>query len=157
MNSRSNQTTFRTATLDDLPTLLEFEQGIIEFERPFDPTLAPDPISYYDLGALLKSNDAEVMVATVGEEVVGSGYAKIKKSKAYVLPEMHAYLGFMFVTPDHRGKGINQGLTEALIEWAKSRNIKEVRLDVYADNPSAIRAYDKVGFKKNMVEMRKGI
>ena len=89
--------------------------------------------------------------------VIPSGYAKIKKSKAYVLPEMHAYLGFMFVKPEHRGKGINQGLTEALIEWAKSRNLKEVRLDVYADNPAAIKAYDKVGFKKNMVEMRREI
>ena len=157
MNTLSNVTIFRTATLDDLPMLLEFEQGIIEFERPFDPTLAPDPINYYDLGELVKSNDVEVMVATIGEEVVGSGYAKIKKSKAYVLPEIHAYLGFMFVKPEHRGKGINQGLTEALIDWAKSRNLKEVRLDVYADNPSAIRAYDKVGFKKNMVEMRRGI
>ena len=42
----------RTATLDDLETLYRFEQGIILAERPFDPTLAKDPISYYDLKEL---------------------------------------------------------------------------------------------------------
>jgi GNAT superfamily N-acetyltransferase len=157
MNPVSNQTTFRTATLDDLPTLLEFEQGIIEVERSFDPTLAPDPISYYDLGELVKSNDAEVMVALVGDELVGSGYAKKTKSKSYVLPAYYAYLGFMFVRADQRGKGINQGLTEALIGWAKSKGLSEIRLDVYAENASAIRAYEKSGFKKHMIEMRRGI
>ena len=149
--------TFRTATLDDLPTLLEFEQGIIEVERPFDPTLAPDPINYYDIGEFIKSDDTEVMVAMVGEEIVGSGYAKITKSKVYHRMEHHAYLGFMFTTPAHRGKGINQGLTEALIDWAKSKGLSEIRLDVYAENPSAIRAYEKAGFKKHMIEMRRGI
>jgi hypothetical protein len=36
----------RKATIDDLPVLLQFEQGIISAERPFDSTLLPDPISY---------------------------------------------------------------------------------------------------------------
>ena len=46
----------RDARLEDLPVLLEFEQGIVTAERPFDPTLAADPISYYDIKRLI--NDA---------------------------------------------------------------------------------------------------
>ena len=53
----------RTATQVDLPTLLAFEQGIITAERPYDKTLKPDPISYYDISELIASNDAEVAVA----------------------------------------------------------------------------------------------
>ena len=34
----------RSATLDDLELLLKFEQGVIEVERPFDPTIRKGPI-----------------------------------------------------------------------------------------------------------------
>lgn len=39
----------RIATLKDLPTLLAFEQGVIEAERPFDPTIKAGNINYYDI------------------------------------------------------------------------------------------------------------
>lgn len=148
---------FRQATLNDLPILLEFEQGIVTYERPFDPTLKPDPVHYYDLEALIKSEDAEVVVAILGDKVIGSGYVKIEKSKSYLTHDYHGYIGFMFVKEEHRGRGINQGLTEELLIWAKSRGIEEIKLEVYDENASAVRAYEKAGFTKNLVEMRMGI
>ena len=39
----------REATPDDLPILLEFEQGVIEAERPMDSGLKEGPINYYDI------------------------------------------------------------------------------------------------------------
>lgn len=145
---------YRSATLEDLSTLLEFEQGIITYERPYDSTLKPDPISYYDLKALIISKHAEVHVAEHNNEVIGSGYAKIIDSKPYNTHAQHVYLGFMFVKPEYRGQGVILSLTEALKSWAKKNNIFEARLEVYADNDSAIRAYEKSGFTKNLVEMR---
>lgn len=145
---------YRSATLEDLPTLLQFEQGIITYERPYDSTLKPDPISYYDLKALILSKHSEVHVAEHDNEVVGSGYAKIIDSKLYNTHSQHVYLGFMFVKPEYRGRGVIQSITEALKSWAKANNIFEARLEVYADNDSAIRAYEKSGFTKNLVEMR---
>lgn len=149
--------TTRRATLADLPVLLEFEQGIIQAERPMDPTLKPDPISYYDVGAMITSEDVEVIVAVDGDLIVGSGYAKEKASDHYVEPATHCFLGFMFVREEYRGKGINGLVTEALLVWARARGLTEVRLRVYEDNPGAIRAYEKVGFKKHLVEMRREV
>ena len=149
-----NDLTFKPATLTDLPILLEFEQGIVTYERPFDATLAPDPIHYYNLEALIKSEGAEVVVAVSGKEVIGSGYVKIVKSKPYLTHEFHGYIGFMFVKPAYRGQGIIQGLTEELIAWAKAKGLKEIKLEVYNENESAVRAYKKAGFTKNLVEMR---
>ena len=63
----------------------------------------------------------------------------------------------MFVTPNHRGKGVNGVVLEALNVWIRSKNISEVRLDVYSENPSAIKAYEKAGFKKHLINMRKGL
>ncbi|MFK8006783.1 MAG: N-acetyltransferase family protein [Saprospiraceae bacterium] len=144
----------RPAHLEELPTLLEFEQGIVIAERPYDPTLDVDPISYYDIKAFINSENAEVVVAIVDDEIVASAYAKIVKAKPYFKYSHYAYLGFMFVKPEFRGKGINGEIIRNLNLWAKSKNITEIQLQVYDENNSAIKAYEKAGFKKYMVTMR---
>jgi len=144
----------REAVLEDLPILKKFEQEIIQFERPFASNLKADPITYYDLKELIVREDAQVLVALVEEEIVGSGYALIKNSMPYFEPDQYAYLGFMYVTPPHRGKGINRRITEKLLEWAGARNLPEIQLDVYAANESALKAYHKMGFKPDLLKMR---
>ena len=145
----------RKATNDDLPVLLQFEQGIITTERPFDSTLKPDPISYYDLKAFIASAEVHVLVAEIDGEIAGSGYARIKKNPdAYYDFEKYAYLGFMYVLPVYRGKGVNQAIIEELKKWVAEQGLVEIRLEVYNDNTGAIKAYEKVGFEKRMIEMR---
>ncbi|MCF7568299.1 GNAT family N-acetyltransferase [Sabulilitoribacter arenilitoris] len=41
----------------------------------------------------------------------------------------------------------NSLIINALLKWCKTKNINEIRLDVYENNPSAIKAYKKAGFK----------
>jgi GNAT superfamily N-acetyltransferase len=144
----------RPAKASDIDTLLEFERGIIEAERPFDETLKPGEIHYYDLIELINSPNAEVVLAYAGDEIVGSGYAKILPSKPYLKFQEYAYLGFMFVKPEFRGRGINQLLIHYLIAWSKEKGIKEIKLDVYAENEAALKAYSKIGFKPYMLKMR---
>lgn len=144
----------RKATKMDLEILLEFEQGIIKAERPFDPTLDDDPISYYNLGEMITSENAEVLVAEYQGEVIASGYAKIKNAKHYLNHDRYSYLGFMYTHPEHRGKGVNKKIVDGLKEWSFSKGLKEIRLTVYDENDGAIRAYEKVGFKKHLIEMR---
>ena len=55
---------FRPATKSDLPTLLEFEQGIISAERPMNPTIRAKDVTYYDVSAFMDRADAEVVVGT---------------------------------------------------------------------------------------------
>ncbi|MBV8328051.1 GNAT family N-acetyltransferase [Chryseobacterium sp.] len=145
----------RKATVQDLDILLEFEQGIVSAERPFNSTLIDGEIHYYDLSHFIKSPDAILVIAEENNEIIGSGYALIKKpEKDYYTFETYAYLGFMYVKPEYRGKGINRLITDELIGWAKSRGITEVRLDVYAQNESAIKAYEKAGFEPHLLTMR---
>lgn len=142
------------ATLADLKVLLAFEQEIISAERPFDETLDKDPISYYDLRELVLSKDAAVMVAEVESKVVGSGYGLIREAKPYLDHKQYVYLGFMYTASEQRGKGVNKAIVDALVQWSKAKGIHEIRLTVYNDNAPAIRAYEKVGFKKHILEMR---
>ncbi|MGB4845947.1 MAG: GNAT family N-acetyltransferase [Ferruginibacter sp.] len=149
--------TIRKARLQDLDKLLVFEQGVIAYERPFDATLQQGQIHYYDIEKMIIATDVELLVAEIKGEIVGSGYARIENAKPYLKHPQHAYLGFMYVVPEQRGKGINKKIIDALEKWAASKNITEMRLDVYQPNEAAIKAYEKVGFAKHMVEMRKGI
>ena len=144
----------RSARATDLPVLLQFEQGIVQAERPYDHTLKPDPINYYDIAALIDDTDAEVAVAVLDGIAIGSGYALKKPSRHYVTPDFHAYIGFLYVDPAHRGKGVNKLVLDHLFNWARQNDLPEIHLTVYPDNAPAIRAYEKTGFSPYILEMR---
>lgn len=144
----------RKATLADMVTLRAFEQKIISAERPFDETLDEDPISYYDLRELVQLDNALVLLAEMGSKVIGSGFGHIRTAKPYLDHSSYTHLGFMYTDPDYRGRGVNQAIVKGLKDWSRSKGISELRLTVYADNTSAIRAYEKTGFKRHILEMR---
>ncbi len=146
--------TIRNATLEDLPILLNFEQELILAERPFDVTLKEDPISYYDIKQMILDEHASVVVAEMEGQVIASGYAIPKKARHYLNHEYYAYLGFMYTHPDFRGRGVNAKIVEVLKKWSTEQGFKEMRLTVYSDNIPALKAYEKVGFKKHIMEMR---
>lgn len=152
-----NDISLRTARPEDLPVLLEFEQNIIRTERPYNETLRPDPIRYYDIEAMLGDTNTEVIVGIHDQVIVASAYATIREAKSYLSHEKFVYLGFMFVRPSYRGRGINGTIIDAIKSWSLSRNISELRLDVYDQNSSAIRAYEKAGFKKHLINMKLSI
>lgn len=147
----------RPATVADIDTLRLFEQGVIEAERPYDPTLKNGTIYYYDLELLINSPASVLMVVELNGELLASGYARVETAKPYLQHPQHAYLGFMYTHPTHRGKGLNKLVLDALKQWARERGITELRLEVYHNNRSAIRAYEKAGFSQLMIEMRMGI
>lgn len=149
-----NGITIRPALLGDLPILQKFEQGVIQAERPLDPTIRKDPVNYYDLESMIRDGEMAVVVAEYEGNIVASGYGMAKKARHYLDHTYYAYLGFMYTEPEFRGKGVNQKILAALKDWAISKNLTEIRLTVYEDNPNAIKAYEKFGFKRHIIEMR---
>lgn len=147
----------RPAVLEDLETLLAFEQGVIEFERQLDSTLKSHKTHYYNIPELITATHIQLIVAEYKGEIIGCGYVRIETSKPYLQHQQHGYLGFMFVKPNFRGKGVNKIIIDVLKAWAISKEIKELRLDVYYGNLGAIKAYKKAGFNNHMIEMRMGL
>ena len=141
-----DQVIIRPADMGDMDRLLNFEQAIIETERPFDETLrSGEDVHYYDLEALISASDSRVVVAELGEQIIASGYARIEASESYLRHQKHSYLGFMYVVPEHRGKGINRKIVAELEVWSRSQGVTEMQLEVYAENAAAIRAYESQG------------
>ncbi len=144
----------RTAILEDLPTLLDFEQQLIAVERPMDISLEQQgKINYYDIAEFIRMDTSQVFVANKDDEIVGSGYGLIKENKSHFSEKKFGHVGFMYVKDAFRGRGISGLILEAIFNWFKTQNIRETRLQVYPNNPGAIKAYKKVGFKENLIEM----
>lgn len=144
----------RDATPKDVETLLKMEQGVVDSERPYDSTLKDKGVKYYDINELISSENSSLKVVQINGTIIASGYAKIKESVHYVKHKNYSYLGFMFVDPDHRGKGVISLIIKELCDWSKSKGVSELRLDVYSGNAPAIRAYKKMKFEERMIEMR---
>ncbi|MCC9063396.1 GNAT family N-acetyltransferase [Flavobacterium piscisymbiosum] len=144
----------RSAKNSDLPKLAKFLQVLVDAERPFDPTLKTGEIFYYDIQELILDQKTEVLVVDYNSEVIGCGYAQIREANEYEQHEVFGYLGFMFVDEEFRGKGISNLLLNDLKKWILNQGINEVRLQVYDENESAVRAYEKAGFKKLTTMMR---
>lgn len=146
--------TIRAATADDVVGLRDCEQGVVSAERPMNDDLNPGLIQYYDIEALIASADSEMLVVESAGKIVGCGHATIKQSADYFFHDRHAYLGLLYVAPDQRGKGLIQRVMDALVAWSRSKGVTSYYLDVYPQNASAIRAYEKYGFRPNMMEMK---
>ena len=148
-----NNINYRTATIDDKAALLKLEQLVVDAERPFNPYLTLPHAKYYDLDFLLTDHNTTLIVGEVDSNIIATGYAQIRSSKSSLTYSRHAYLGFMYVSPNYRGMGVNKTIIDSLISWSKSREITDFHLDVYVNNQAAISAYEKVGFKPSLMAM----
>lgn len=69
--------------------------------------------------------------------------------------EKQAYIYDIELDEDQRGKGLGKATMLALEEYAKSENIKQIRLHVFAHNQRAIALYKKVGYEMTNHQMLK--
>lgn len=148
---------YREAILGDLDSLLAVEQKVVEAERPFNSSIKAGKTHYYDIAKLIVENDSYVVVAEDDDRIIGTGYAQIRPSKESLRHDSHSYLGFMYVSPEYRGRGVNRRIVDLLITWSRAQGVRDCYLDVYSENSSAIRAYEKIGFQPSMVEMKLSI
>jgi len=145
--------TIREASAEDISSLLRLEQQIIDSERPYDQFLKEVDVSYYDIPNLISDSGSHVIVLESDSEVIGSGYAQIRQSKQCHTHEKHCYLGFIYLEPTYRGQALGKTIIDTLKEWGIKKGMQHFHLNVYSENESAIRAYEKAGFNKVSVMM----
>lgn len=146
----------RPATPADVPTLRAFESQLVAHERSVVPTLKQEGVlEYYDIPALIADEEKSiVLLAEVNGIPVGCGLGQIRANDACYTEAHFGYIGLMYVSPEQRGKGIVQKIIDRLKAWFESKGISEIHLKVFANNPMAIRAYEKCGFEPLIHEMR---
>lgn len=90
---------------------------------------------------VLKNND--IFGAFIGHDLVSSvSFCRLKSVKT-----MHRGVVWgMYTQPEYRGKGIASRLLETVILHAKL-HVRQLHLTCVTDNPSAIKLYEKHGFR----------
>lgn len=71
--------------------------------------------------------------------IVGSYVEKGTSDRAQVVS--------MWVDPAFRHAGVGKALIDAIVEWNRSHDVREVRLMVTSVNAGAIRFYERMGFR----------
>jgi ribosomal protein S18 acetylase RimI-like enzyme len=59
----------------------------------------------------------------------------------------------VIVDPEYRGHGVGRLLLEATLELLKSRGVPRVVLTTAEQNEPAQRLFERVGFRRTMIEM----
>ncbi|WP_444931956.1 GNAT family N-acetyltransferase [Microbulbifer sp. SSSA002] len=144
----------RTARIEDYDTLMKLEQKLIDAERPLNASLKKESAYYYNIEKLIFDQSSRLIVGEISGVIVATGYIQVRHSKPALEHEYHGYLGFMYVAEEYRGLGLNKVILQDLVRWGQSQGISDFYLDVYAENNSAIRAYEKFGFKSSLLEMK---
>lgn len=150
--------TIRRAKQADEPSLGRYGAALMRQHHEFDPKrfiLSDHPEQGYGgfLVSQLDDPESVVLVAERDGAVLGYVYAAMEPLS---WKELRAACGFVhdvFVDEPARGAGVGEKLVRAAIEWLDSMNAPRVVLGSAAKNEAALRFFDRLGFRRTMIEM----
>jgi len=89
------------------------------------------------------------------DEIIGFLWLRLENDP-YKDPRPYRYLDlhYIHVDPAWRSKGVGSGLMKFVMEYAKKKKCKEIRLGTHAQNIHAQHLYGKFGFEPYRVIMR---
>jgi ribosomal protein S18 acetylase RimI-like enzyme len=153
------ETIIRLATPEDLPALGRLGAILMRAHYGFDPQRFMDPGTdpadgyAWFLGRQLKDNDVVIFVAEQDGNVIGYVYAGLEPIS---WKELRDACGFVHdVVVDERGRrsGTATALIEAAVQWLRERGAPRVMLWTAEKNDGAQLLFEKLGFRRTMIEM----
>jgi putative acetyltransferase len=115
-----------------------FRSLVVETLREFgfepDPELdgdLDDPAATY--AALWVAVDEDEVVGSVALRELGGDAVELKR---------------MYLRPDQRGRGLGKNLLTLALDWARTRDVRVVRLDTSERMIAAQRLYEAYGFER---------
>jgi ribosomal protein S18 acetylase RimI-like enzyme len=157
--------TIRRAEPRDLPALGKLGASMVRLHHGFDRERFMAPGSNVEkgyawfLGTQLAEPDMFVGVAERAGQIVGYVYAGLEPQSWKELRDAAGFVHDLVVDEHARREGIGTRLMEAAAAWLESRGAPRVILWSAAKNEGAQRLFERIGFRRTMVEMtreRKG-
>lgn len=123
----------RRAELSDLDDLVALE----------DATFDSDRLSRSQYRRHLDSDTAQVLVASANHRrFLGTAVVFFRKGSQV------ARLYSIASKPEARGKGVGSALIAAVEAAARARQCRSLRLEVRTDNETAMRLYERLGYRQ---------
>lgn len=109
------------------------------------------------LGQELENPEAVIYVAersgAAEPDLLGYVYAGLEAPSWKELRDAAGFIHDLVVRPDARGRGLAKLLLERASEWLEQRGAPRVMLWAAEQNGPAQRLFERVGFRRTMVEM----
>ena len=143
MNTSGSSFEIRTATLADVPTILQLIRDLATYERaPNEVTATEEQLHDVLFG---EKPAAEVLLALAAGAPVG--FAVFFQNFSTWLGRPGLYLEDLFVKPEERGKGYGRALLVHLGRIARERGCGRMEWAVINWNEPAIKFYRALGAK----------
>ena len=151
----------RKATADDYNPLCELFDEIDALHRDNLPHIFQKPggaareQDYYS--GLIADENIALLVAEVGEKLVGFVHAIVKDASAFpvFVPRRYAIVDSIIVKSGFQNRGIGRILIDKIQEWASAKGAISIELNVYEFNQTAISFYEKLGYRTLSRKMSK--
>ena len=131
----------RVADETDIPVILEFIQGLAEYEKLRDACVATEEKLRNTLFA--DPPAAEVLIARIHGRPMG--FALFFHNYSTFLAQRGMFLEDLFVKPDARGRGVGDALLSSLAKIALDRDCGRLEWSVLDWNDLAIGFYKRIG------------
>lgn len=131
----------RAAEPKDAEEIITMVKQVMKETGFFPHTAEEFNITVYNEIEYMKST-ALFLLAEIDGKIVGS--ATLDRSELKKLK--HNVTFGITILKEYCGLGIGSILMEKVIEWTKSEGIEKIELEVFENNISAIKLYNKFGF-----------
>ena len=138
-----SQASYRFATPDDVPVIIDLIKQLAEYEKAADQVVATEDLLHESLFA---QRAAEVLLVEVDGRAVG--FAVFFTSYSTWLARAGIFLEDLFVLPDERGKGYGKGLLVRLAQIAVERGCGRLEWNCLDWNQPSIDFYLSLGAEK---------
>jgi GNAT superfamily N-acetyltransferase len=108
---------------------------------------------------LITDENVAMFVAVYEGKVIGLVRVHIRESPdiPVLVKRRYVYVSDIIVTEKYRGSSIGRELMDTVEQWALGKGIKQVELNVWDFNESALAFYDKLGYSVSRKIMCKTI
>ncbi len=149
----------RSAVPADLPTLGRLGAHLMRTHYAFDALRFMDPGSEPErgyawfLGKEMERADVAIFVAERAGKVVGYVYAGVEPVSWKELRAESGYVHDLVVDEPERRGGIATALMREALDWLTQRGLPRAVLWTAEPNLGAQRLFDRLGFRRTMIEM----
>jgi len=140
---KNSELEIRTATIDDVPLVLNFIKALAEYEKLSHEVAASEELLKETLFG--KQKVAEVILGYY--EGTPVGFAIFFHNFSTFVGKPGIYLEDLFVKPEYRGKGFGKALLKHVAKIAKERDCGRFEWSVLDWNEPSIKFYKSLGAK----------
>ena len=101
------------------------------------------------------TGDAQVVYVAQDDSGAPSGFVHVLEINDGLTGEREAYVATLAVSEAAEGQGIGRALLERAEAWTRERGLSIVTLEVFAQNQTARRFYDHLGYQEETLKMVK--